>query len=76
MAHLIKSTPADRAVDFRVAADSFERAVRELKVALSLTAHHGARTSYGVAVAESIQQWADEARIQSEISLDRARAKK
>lgn len=76
MVSLIKSTPADRAVDFTCAAEAFERAAANLRDALKLTQHHGAAISYGNAVAESIDEWANEARKQAEVSLARARARK
>ena len=69
----IRSTAADRAVDFARAADAFSKAATELRVALGLTSHHGARISYGEAVAESIEEWARDARKQYETSLRRAR---
>lgn len=76
MTHVIKSTPADRAVDYHMAALHLRRAAEDLRYALSLTKHHGASISYGEAVAESIEEWASEAGKQAEVSLTRARTRK
>ena len=57
----IKSTAADKAVDFGRAADMLTEAASLIARASNLMAYHGTRVSYAQSVAESVEAWAHDA---------------